>query len=226
MMKRSAFGLKVARAAQRVRLAASGAMLRGLRVSDAAPACPDQTTAAVQSPVKCPQLETTSFDTDVVVHSGQNKSISVRVADIQPDQMDNVLCLFTYSWEVKYSTWKITSSNLECEALQFEFSDVTLSIVTAQFTVTSGKNSVPLDNPQNITVRIYKCGTIVTNCGQCLSMDPEYECGWCVGASPTCSLQTLCPASDWLDHSAVCPNPQILGVRVAIMQEMMPMIHH
>ncbi|KAH3786839.1 hypothetical protein DPMN_164952 [Dreissena polymorpha] len=42
MMKRSAFGLKVARAAQRVRLAASGAMLRGLRVSDAAPACPDQ----------------------------------------------------------------------------------------------------------------------------------------------------------------------------------------
>ncbi|KAH3742344.1 hypothetical protein DPMN_049085 [Dreissena polymorpha] len=178
-----------------------------------------KTTAAVQSPVKCPQLETTSFDTDVVVHSGQNKSISVRVADIQPDQMDNVLCLFTYSWEVKYSTWKITSSNLECEALQFEFSDVTLPIVTAQFTVTSGKNSVPLDNPQNITVRIYKCGTMVTNCGQCLSMDPEYECGWCVGASPTCSLQTLCPASDWLDRSAVCPNPQILG-------EMMPMIHH
>ncbi|KAH3715456.1 hypothetical protein DPMN_058166, partial [Dreissena polymorpha] len=83
MMKRSAFGLKVARAAQRVHLAASGSMLRGLRVSDAAPACPDPTTAAVRSPVKCPQLETTSYDTDVVVHSGQNKSISVRVADIQ-----------------------------------------------------------------------------------------------------------------------------------------------
>ncbi|XP_052284342.1 plexin-A4-like isoform X2 [Dreissena polymorpha] len=184
--------------------------VRGLCVSDAAPACPDQTTAAVQSPVKCPRLETTSYDTDVVVHSGQNKSISVRVADIQPDQMVNVLCLFTYSGEVKYSTGKIMSSNLECEALQFEFSDVTLPIVTAQFTVTSGKHSVPLDNPQNIKVRIYKCGTMVTNCGQCLSMDPEYECGWCVGASPTCSLQTHCPASDWLDRSAVCPNPQIL----------------
>ncbi|KAH3737642.1 hypothetical protein DPMN_044235 [Dreissena polymorpha] len=59
---------------------------------------------------------------------------------------------------------------------------------------------------------------MVTNCGQCLSMDPEYECGWCVGACPICSLQTLCPASDWLDRSAVCPKPQILGVRVAIMQ--------
>ncbi|XP_052224924.1 plexin-A2-like [Dreissena polymorpha] len=155
-------------------------MLRGLCVSDAAPACPDHTTAAVRSPVKCPQLD----DTDVVVHSGQNKSISVRVADIQPDNMDNVLCLFTYSWEVKYSTWKITSSNLECEALQFEFSDVALPIVTAQFTVTSGKNSVPLDNPQNIKVRIYKCGTMVTNCGQCLSMDPEYECGDDANDSP------------------------------------------
>ncbi|KAH3876461.1 hypothetical protein DPMN_000305 [Dreissena polymorpha] len=146
------------------------------------PACPDQTTAAVRSP-------TTSYNTD--------GSISVRVADIQPDQMDNVLCLFTYSLEVKYSTWKITSSNLEFEALQFEFSDVTLPIVTAQFTVTSGKNSVPLDNPKNIKVRIYKCGTM-----------------------------TFCPASDWLDRSTVCPNPQILGVRVAMMQEMMPMIHH
>ncbi|XP_052780551.1 plexin-A2-like isoform X2 [Mya arenaria] len=182
---------------------------RGMCVNKDMDSCRDQTAPAIMLSGKCPRLETSSHDTDVVVHSGHTKSISLRVANILPDQMSNVLCVFTYEGNVTFAQGHITSSNLQCDPLKFEFSDV-LPIVTAQFTVTTGKTSVPLDNPQNIKVRIYKCGTMVTNCGQCLGMDAEYECGWCTGGFPACSLQADCPASDWLDRNAICPNPQIL----------------
>jgi len=68
----------------------------------------------------------------------------------QTDQLQNVLCLFTYGGDVKFTKGEITASNLECDAIKFEFADANLPIVTAQFTVTSGMYSVPLDNPQNI----------------------------------------------------------------------------
>ena len=58
-------------------------------------------------------------------------------------------------------------------------------------------------------VRIYKCEAMVTNCGQCLTMGPDYECGWCTADEPQCSLQSECPASSWLDRSSTCPEPQI-----------------
>ncbi|XP_045167311.2 plexin-A1-like isoform X2 [Mercenaria mercenaria] len=183
---------------------------RGMCVESTADNCINQTVPAITSSSKCPRLETSSRDTDVVVHSGQTKKIAVRVTSLMPDQMTNILCLFTYEGDVKFIPGTITSSNLICNPLKFEFSDANLPIVTAVFTVTAGNNSLPLDNPQNIKVRIYKCGPMVTNCGQCLTMDPEYECGWCTAGVPQCSLQSDCPSADWLDRAATCPNPQIL----------------
>jgi hypothetical protein len=41
-----------------------------------------QTVPAITSSSKCPRLETTAGDTDVVVHSGQYKKIAVRVTDL------------------------------------------------------------------------------------------------------------------------------------------------
>lgn len=64
--------------------------------------------------------------------------------------MKKVHCLFTYENEVKLAPGKITSTNLICEPLVFEFTDANLPIMTAVFTVTAGENSQPLDNPQNI----------------------------------------------------------------------------
>ena len=72
------------------------------------------------------------------------------------------------------------------------------------------------------SVRIYKCGPMVTNCGQCLSMDPEYECGWCATGKARCSNQTDCSPADWLDRSATCPNPQILRVSIMWYLPQMP----
>ncbi|GFS09145.1 hepatocyte growth factor receptor [Elysia marginata] len=59
----------------------------------------------------------------------------------------------------------------------------------------------------------------------CLSMDAEYDCGWCQGpceasgtCEGTCSLKKECASGNssmsadiprWLDRSSTCPNPQI-----------------
>lgn len=64
--------------------------------------------------------------------------------------MSKILCLFTFEGEVKFTPGTITSSNLICDPLKFEYSDANLPIVTAVFTVTAGENSLALDNPQNI----------------------------------------------------------------------------
>ncbi|OPL20656.1 putative plexin-a2 protein, partial [Mytilus galloprovincialis] len=76
----------------------------------------------------------------------------------------------------------------------------------ADFKITWGQNNYMLDNPNGISVRIFKCPLLVTNCGQCLSLQPEYECGWC---GSYCSLQKHCNAT-WQDRSATCQNPLIL----------------
>ena len=77
-----------------------------------------------------------------------------------------------------------------------------------------------------ILVRVYKCRYMVAYCGQCLSMDSKYNCGWCQGpcdtsgkCDGTCSLSKECAGgtssngvSRWLDRSATCPNPKITRV--------------
>lgn len=72
----------------------------------------------------------------------------------QPDQLTNVHCLFTYDEEVKITQGTIKSSNLVCEQIKFEFNDSSLPIVTASFQVSTGKNNVLLDNPQNIKSKL------------------------------------------------------------------------
>ena len=77
-----------------------------------------------------------------------------------------------------------------------------------------------------VPVRVYKCRYMVAYCGQCLSMDSEYHCGWCQSpcetsgkCDGTCSLQTECPSdstSKWLDRSSTCPNPQITRVNTSL----------
>lgn len=183
--------------------------VRGMCIEVREPICPDQTAAAVVSSGLCPRLETSAQEPDIVVHSGRTKQIALRVANIKRDLTRNIHCLFTFLGEVKVVSGTIKNSNLLCEPQRFEYNG-SYPIVTATFTVTSGANSVPLDNPQDIKVRIYKCGPMVTNCGQCLSMDPEYECGWCTKGNAQCSLPSDCSPASWLDRQATCPNPQIL----------------
>ncbi|XP_069142714.1 plexin-A2-like isoform X2 [Argopecten irradians] len=162
-------------------------------------------SAAVTNVNACPMIDSPSLDTDIVVHSGESKQIAVGVVNLQPGQTDNIKCSFQYLNQTQVVVGTIRSTLLTCDPVQFSFL-ADFAYVTAKFQVTWGPNQYPLDNPRDITVRIYKCNLMVTNCGQCLSMDSEYECGWC---GDQCSLQKNCSDS-WLDRSSTCPNPKIL----------------
>nr|KAI8732931.1 plexin-A2-like isoform X2 [Biomphalaria glabrata] len=176
---------------------------------------PNGTTAkSVNSEDNCPQIIPTNSDRGILVHSGLRKQIAILVRNILPEQNTNLKCSFTHSGQTTIVDASITSSSLSCSNVQFSFEGESPYTI-ADFMVTWGPKNLPLDNPNGLQVRIYKCMHMVTYCGQCLSMDPEYECGWCEGScnDPTkcegkCLLQRNCTNS-WLDRAATCPNPQI-----------------
>ncbi|BFZ10473.1 hypothetical protein BsWGS_13510 [Bradybaena similaris] len=162
----------------------------------------------------CPKIWSQSKDSGILVHSGQEKQIAVPVMNLLDGQTSNVKCAFTHSGKVEIVDATITSSSLTCNSLKFSF-DGDSPYTIADFKVTWGPENLPLDNPSGIQVRIYKCQQMVSYCGQCLSMDEDYECGWCEGSCGNttkcegkCMLHKHC-SNNWLDRTATCPNPQI-----------------
>ncbi|XP_025108035.1 plexin-A4-like isoform X2 [Pomacea canaliculata] len=58
---------------------------------------------------------------------------------------------------------------------------------------------------------MYKCSSMASNCGQCFTVDPKYQCGWCDKSH--CSTADFCHNIDnWLPRSGVCPNPTITSI--------------
>ncbi|KAH9518962.1 hypothetical protein Btru_008795, partial [Bulinus truncatus] len=173
---------------------------------------PNGTNAkSVDTEDKCPLITPPSSNRGILVHSGLKKQIAILVRNILPEQNTNLKCSFTHSGKTKVVDASITSSTLSCSNIEFSF-DGESPYTIADFVVTWGQDNLPLDNPNGIQVRIYKCMHMVTYCGQCLSMDSEYECGWCESDQTKyegkCLLQKNCSTS-WLDRSATCRNPQI-----------------
>ncbi|CAC5406948.1 PLXNA [Mytilus coruscus] len=163
-------------------------------------------TNGITNADECPRVESPSSVSEIVVHSGETKQIAVRVINLKTEQRDNILCSFQYLAVSMVVPGSISSSSLTCDPVQFNFSATDSPSLIADFKITWGQNNYVLDNPNGISVRIFKCPLLVTNCGQCLSLQPEYECGWC---GTYCSLQKHCNAT-WQDRSAVCQNPLIL----------------
>ncbi|CAG5132853.1 unnamed protein product [Candidula unifasciata] len=58
-----------------------------------------------------------------------------------------------------------------------------------------------------VTVVIYKCSSMASTCGDCFTIDPKYQCGWC--NDDFCTTDTFCQQGDFLRKGSVCPNPQI-----------------
>ncbi len=58
-------------------------------------------------------------------------------------------------------------------------------------------------------VKVYKCTSMATDCGMCLTLEPKYNCGWC---DSQCTISQQCTALKWLDNSQDCPNPVITRV--------------
>lgn len=178
----------------------------------------------IEAADQCPRMSTQSTNPGIVVHSGFSKSIAVRVDNLQPEQSQDVKCKFVLDGEKTVVKGTITSATLTCDSAEFAFEGED-PYVLADFLVTWGNLELPLDNPDSVQVRVYKCRYMVAYCGQCLSMDAEYDCGWCQGpcdtpgkCDGTCSLQNECSTKNsssssgvarWLERSATCPNPQI-----------------
>ncbi|XP_076468636.1 plexin-A2-like isoform X2 [Babylonia areolata] len=164
--------------------------------------------SGITSPGACPLVWTSSRDKDILVHAGEKRQIAVQVRNLQGGQTSGIKCHFSYLGMETSVDGTISSQSLTCDPVKFDYPQKEqLPYVTADFKVTWGPQSLPLDNSQGIQVRIYKCSLLVTNCGKCLSMDAEYECGWC---GSHCTLQKHCTTGNWLDRTATCPGPQIL----------------
>ena len=50
------------------------------------------------------------------------------------------------------------------------------------------------------------------NCGECLALDPKFNCGWCK-TSGQCEVRDSCGAPGWLDRDQPCPDPQVSRLR-------------
>ncbi|XP_076447881.1 uncharacterized protein LOC143284775 isoform X2 [Babylonia areolata] len=165
-------------------------------------------SAGITSPGSCPLVWMSSRDKEILVHAGGTRRVAVQVRNLQGGQNQDIRCHFFYRGSHTTVHGTLSSQSLTCDSVKFDYPDKEqLPYVTADFQVSWGPDSLLLDNSQGIQVRIYKCSLLVTNCGKCLSMDPEYECGWC---GDHCTLQKHCPSGHWLDRTATCPGPQIL----------------
>ena len=64
-----------------------------------------------------------------------------------------------------------------------------------------------------VIVQFYDCQFQRSDCGLCLSFryDGGPECGWCEGATSTCSTRDQCSSNHrWIGHR--CPNPSITKI--------------
>lgn len=183
-----------------------------IKQADSCPAVNKRQDAGITAQSSCPLIWTSSPDKEILVHAADKKRIAVQVRNLQQGQTATIKCHFFYLGKNTTVNGAISSQSLTCDPVEFDYPDKEqLPYMTADFRVTWGPQGLPLDNSQGIKVRIYKCPLLVTNCGKCLSMDAEYECGWCGGM---CTLQKRCTLT-WLDRTATCPSPQILRFQPA-----------
>ncbi|KAK7493969.1 hypothetical protein BaRGS_00014851 [Batillaria attramentaria] len=95
-------------------------------------------------------------------------------------------------------------------AMQFDYYR-NVSLYNVPFKIMWGNGNHPLDNPDAIQVVMFKCSAMAGSCGECFTVDPKYECGWCENTH--CSTRSFCPnVNNWLPRTEVCPNPTITKI--------------
>ena len=79
--------------------------------------------------------------------------------------------------------------------------------------------SLSLSHP--FLVILYSCPSLGLDCGQCLSIGTNYQCGYCV-ARKQCLLRSHCTSNDFLtntDQVTRCDRPMITSVSYAYSQD-------
>ena len=134
---------------------------------------------------------------------GMLRKVAVRVENIQPFQ-SRFSCVFSIDGRVERTEANLVGDLVTCAPLQFAYQTFAPN-ATARFAVTWSEDK-PLDNPNELYVLVYKCAAMSSNCGFCLDLPPQYECGWC---EKKCEVTNQCQGV-WLNRSTTCPNPEIL----------------
>ncbi|KAH3827947.1 hypothetical protein DPMN_129893 [Dreissena polymorpha] len=167
-------------------------------------------------PLMCPrvQLSVGSIKQDpedrrkIYVPSGTAKKVTMFGYNLYPFMQD-IRCFFSFGQghDVKA---RVVDGNIECDEVSFIYSDKS-EFLNVQLRINwrmngSGKE-LPLDNPTNVQVVVYKCNEMASTCGDCISKNDNFSCGWCKDTK-TCTINLQCPATDWL-HAGTCPNVEI-----------------
>ncbi|XP_055347124.1 plexin-A2-like [Paramacrobiotus metropolitanus] len=160
---------------------------------------------ARSGPDFCPRTEPAEGFVEagyILVPSGLLREVKVNVENIQPFQT-RLTCVFNIDGQVERTEASYVGDKVLCSPLKFAY-DTTAPNVTAHFAV-EWADRKPLDNPKNLHAVVYKCSMMAPNCGLCLDLPSEFECGWC---EKNCQVAHQCPGV-WLNKNSTCPNPEI-----------------
>ncbi|CAG0902543.1 unnamed protein product [Cyprideis torosa] len=146
-------------------------------------------------------------------HKRDHKALvaEVRSQSVEAEQFivqTRFVCQFNVEGRVKSVSASLIGDMVYCDEEQFDYNSPAPNI-TASFAVIWG-SSKTLDNPHNIQVLIYRCRLMANNCGLCLTLAPEYGCGWCQ-SSARCEIKDHCEMGKgiWLNQGQPIPNPQV-----------------
>ncbi|CAI4229576.1 unnamed protein product [Auanema sp. JU1783] len=170
-----------------------------------------------KGPEWCPHIKLTK--NKIYVAAGERKNISVNVQNLDPNYMTEFRCEFKIGNTVHEKLAKREGDNqITCEEMLFDYQGITATSGSTPigFNVIWSSNEAPvshvLDNEDGVSIEVYKCELLATNCGQCLTLDPaNFECGWC-GSENRCARPKSCKVKssrDWLNSTMLCANPTI-----------------
>ncbi|KAK3610544.1 hypothetical protein CHS0354_008980 [Potamilus streckersoni] len=98
------------------------------------------------------------------------------------------------------------TSIIECEIVNFSYTGDAKELKVPFHISWDIKNK--LDSADQIQVIMYKCDKLAESCGECLTLNSQYECGWC---DQHCTSKSQC-SSTWLSTADTCPNAMIINI--------------
>ncbi|KAF8370327.1 plx-1 [Pristionchus pacificus] len=147
--------------------------------------------------------------------AGHRRPIAVKAQNIDTAFMHDFKCQFRLpngNVQKRVATRR-NDGNIECDEMVMDDTGrVSIDVVwTAR-----DEPAIPhlLDNTQEISIEVYKCDEIASDCGTCLTLDTsKFACGWCESQQSVqsrCVAPSLCPPrSPFLNSTQLCTTPVI-----------------
>ncbi|XP_071960877.1 plexin-A4-like [Antedon mediterranea] len=164
-----------------------------------------QTNATKFGPDKCPRLK--KRDTEILLSVDTKRPIEVVAQNLPMLEtgQEGYECVIG---EEVVRAEVMVNNTIRCEPKQYSYSDQEQEKPIVLKVRWNG--NFMIDNPDKVTVTLYKCDVNRTTCGKCLLADSKYECGWC--NQVMCRYKDHCQnGAPFLNGNVVCPNPKIIS---------------